>query len=76
MISRDSIRLALLAAALNDLKILVGDIQNAYLNTPTKERVYIICGSEFGSYVDRSALIVKAFYGLKSSGSRFRDHLA
>ena len=65
-----------LTAALNGLKILVGDIQNAYLNAPTKYRVYIICGSELGSYVERPALIVKTMYGLKSSGARLRDHLA
>ena len=76
VVSRESVRLAFLAAALNDNKILSGDIQNAYLNAPTQERVYIICGSEFGSNADRPALIVKALYGLKSSGARFRDHLA
>ena len=76
VVSRESVRLAFLVAALNDLDILAGDIQNAYLNAPTNEKVYIICGKEFGSNSGRPALIVKALYGLKSSGSRFRDHLA
>jgi hypothetical protein len=35
--SRDSVRLAFLAAALNDLDVLAADIQNAYLTAPTKE---------------------------------------
>ena len=68
-------RLSFIVAALNDLNILVGDIQSAYLNAPTKERVCIICGVEFGSNMDRPALIVKDCYGLKSSGARFRDQL-
>ena len=45
VVSRKIVRLAFLAAALNDLDILVTDIQNAYLNAP---KVYIICGKEFG----------------------------
>ena len=36
VISRDSVRLAFLIAKLNDLDILSGDIQNAYLNALTK----------------------------------------
>ena len=68
--------LAFLAATLNNNKILAGDIQNAYLNAPTQERVYIICNSDFGSNANRSVLIVKTLYGLKSRGARFRDHIA
>ena len=52
MVSRESVRLSFLAAALNDLKLLVGDIQNEDLNAPKKERVYIIYDSEFGSDMD------------------------
>jgi hypothetical protein len=48
IVSCDSVCLALLIAALNDLEILLSDIQNAYLNAPTKERIYMIAGPEFG----------------------------
>ena len=34
VVSRESVRIAFLIAALNDLDILAGDIQNAYLNFP------------------------------------------
>ena len=34
--SRDSVSLSFLIVALNDLYILVGDIQNAYLEAPKK----------------------------------------
>jgi hypothetical protein len=39
VVSRDSVRLAFLIAALNELEILSADIQNAYLNATTKERI-------------------------------------
>ena len=73
--SRESVRLDFLAAALNELDILVADIQNAYFKAPTKENIYIIHVSEFGSNKDRPDLIVKALYGLKSSGTMLRDNM-
>ena len=71
----ESVHLAFLVAVLNNLKIFIGSMHNAYLNAPTTEIVYIVCGSEFGYNMDRPALIVKALYALKSSSARFRDHL-
>jgi hypothetical protein len=76
VVSRDSVRIALLLAALNDLDVLVADVQNAYLNAPTKEKVWTRAGMEFGSNRGRPAKIVMALYGLKSSGARWRDHMA
>jgi len=77
VVSRDSIRIAFTLAALNDLNILSADVQGAYLNAPTKEKVYTIAGLEFGAdKVGRPVLIVRALYGLKSSGARWRDHMA
>lgn len=77
VVSRDSVRLAFLLAALNDLSVLAADVQNAYLNAPTKEKVYIkSAGLEFGSDAGKPAIIVMALYGLKSSGARWRDHIS
>jgi hypothetical protein len=77
VVSRDSVRIAFTLAALNDLDVLAADVQNAHLNAPTKERVYTIAGPEFGSSnLGRPVLIVRALYGLKSSGARWRDHMA
>ena len=47
VVSRDSIRIALLYAALNDLDILSGDVAAAYLNAPASGKVYFCCGAEF-----------------------------
>ncbi len=53
IVSRDSIRLAFLISALNDIDILAADIGHAYLNTYSKEKVHTTCGIEFGQqYVD------------------------
>lgn len=76
VVSRDSVRIAFTVAALNDLDVLMADVQNAYLNAKTTERVYTIAGPEFGKNEGRPVLIVRALYGLKSSGARWRDHLA
>lgn len=77
VVSRDSVRIAFMIAALNDLDILAADVQGAYLNAPCKERVYTICGPEFGARLEgRVGIIKKALYGLKSSGFAWRSHLA
>ncbi len=76
VVSRDSVRLALMIAALNDLDILVADIGNAYLNAETREKVYTIAGPEFGSREGHIVIIRRALYGLKSSGAAWQAHLA
>jgi hypothetical protein len=76
VVTRESVRIMLLVAALNDLDILGADIQNAYLQAETKEKVWFMAGAEFGSNQGRPCIIVRALYGLKSSGARFRDHLS
>lgn len=78
VVSRDSVRLFFTIAALNDLEVLSADIQNAYLSAPVHpdEKYWIRAGTEFGSDKGRPAKIVRALYGLKSSGARFRAHLA
>ena len=77
VVTRDSVRLAFTIAALNGLDILAADVQNAYLNAPTKEKCYFHAGLEFGATnVGRPVKIVRALYGLRSSGARWRDHMA
>ena len=59
VILRDSIRIAFLATALNDLDILAANVQNAYLNVLTGKKVYTIAGLEFGAWnISRSIKIV------------------
>jgi Reverse transcriptase (RNA-dependent DNA polymerase) len=72
------VRLAFLLAALNGLEVLAGDVQNAYINADSKENLYIKeAGPEFGpGFIGRPCMIVRALYGLKSSGARWHDHMA
>ena len=75
VVSRDSVRIALLIAALNELDVLACDIQNAYLTAPCREKVYTVAGDEFGSDSGKTMLITRALYGLKSAGASFRAFL-
>jgi hypothetical protein len=75
-VSRESVRIMFLIAALNDLQVLSADIGNAYLNAPNREKVYAIAGKEFGSRAGEIVIIVRALYGLKSAGAAWRSHLA
>jgi len=76
VVSRETVRIALLMAALNDLDVKVGDVLNAYITAPITEKVWTVLGPEFGNDAGKSAIIVRALYGLKSSGAAFRAHLA
>lgn len=76
VVTRESVRIMFLVAALNDLQVMGADVQSAYINAKTGERVYTTAGPEFGSNEGRPGIIVRALYGLKSSGARWRDHLA
>jgi hypothetical protein len=49
VVSRDSVRIAFLTAALNDVNVMTCDIGNAYLNAPCRERIWFVAGPEFGS---------------------------
>ena len=63
-------------AELNDLGLWGTDIGNAYLESYTKEKVYIRAGPEFGERAGHFLVIQKALYGLKSSGLRWHERLA
>ena len=75
-VSRNSVRIGLLIAALNDIVILAGNIQNAYLNATTKEKIYFIAGNERKGNKDRVFVIICALYGLKNSALQFCNHIS
>lgn len=75
VVSRDSIRIVFTYAALNGLDICAADIKNAYIQAPTSEKHYIICGEEFGVHQGKVALIKRALYGGKSAGRDYWLHL-
>ena len=44
VVSRETVRIALTLAALNDVEVKASDIQNAYLTAPVTEKIWITCG--------------------------------
>ena len=72
VVSRDSVKIAFLLAALNDLDIMACDIGNAYLNAPCREKIWFEAGPECGALRGKVCKLVRALYGLKSSGAAWR----
>ena len=70
-----SVRLLNVIAKAHGLKCIAGDVGNAYLNAYTKEKVYVICGPEFGPELEgRIAIVQKGLCGLKTSANRWHAH--
>jgi hypothetical protein len=76
VVFRESVRIALTLAALNDLNVKMADIENAYLTAPITEKIWTVLGREFGDDAGKRAIIVRELYGLKSAGSALKNHLA
>ena len=75
VVSRYSVRIALTIAALNGLKVLACDIQNAFLTANCRNKCYTQSGPEFGSDRGKLMLITRALYGLETSSASFRSYL-
>jgi hypothetical protein len=73
VVSLRGIRILCFIAELNGLQVWGTDIGNAYLESFTKEKVYIVAGPEFGDREGCTLVIQKALYGLKSSGLRWHE---
>ena len=63
VVSLDTVRLAFIAAELQELQAIAADISSAYIQAYTKELVYTIAGLEFGKYEGCIMLVDKALYG-------------
>ena len=76
VVSREAVRIAFPYAALNDLEVCAANICNTYLQAPSSQKDYIICGPKFGlENVRKVALIHQSLYGGKVAGRDFRNHL-
>ena len=64
VISWDTVSIALTLEALNRHDVMTADIQNAYIQAPTSEKHFVICGCEFGDDMGKRALIISTLYGL------------
>ena len=76
VVSRESVRIDLTYASLNGLYLYVCDIHNSYLQIPSSQKYFIICGPEFGiENVGKKALIIRSLYGVKHSGADYWRHV-
>ena len=70
VVSRESVCIAFTYATLNSLDIYAADIKSAYLQAPTSEKQFIVCGDEFPlKYCGCNAIINRVFYGGKYAGA-------
>ena len=76
VVSRNSVIIMSLRAALNDLGINMCDIENSYLNTETRDRRRFTAVSEWGNRKGCQVIIICELYGLKSSGSEWKKTFA
>ena len=54
----------------------MSDVQNAYLAAPCAKVIHTTFGAEFVEDEGKTAIIVRALYGLASAGASFWNHLA
>ena len=76
VVSRETVRIDLKLAALNQLPVKVAYIQNAYITDPVTEKIWKFLVQKFGEDYGRKAIVVRALYGLKSAGADFCNNLA
>ncbi len=62
VVSRDSVWIILMIAALNDLKVEGAGIENAYLTALCRENVWLRGGVEFGGIAGKVLIVEKALY--------------
>jgi hypothetical protein len=78
VISQRGLRILTFLAELQGQECWSTDIGNAYLESYTQEKVYIVAGPEFAPFgLEGHTLVVnKALYGLKSSGKRWHERFS
>ncbi len=76
VIELETIRILFAIAIIACLKCVAGDVASAYIQAFTNEKVYTIAGQEFGPWKGKVIIIVKALYGMKSSGAMWHQNFS
>ena len=71
IVSCDSVHLAFLIAALNNINIMSVDLENAFIQAPCHEKIWFEGGLECGKDYGKVCIVVHSLYGLKSAGAAF-----
>ena len=75
VVSRETVIIALMNVAFDDLDIKSGIILKAYVQASVTEKVWTTLGPKFCNDAIKTAVIVRALYGLQSSRAAFRSYL-
>ena len=76
VVSLRSLHLVIFLAKLNGITLFQADVGNAYLEAKTKEKVYFTANAGFGNQEGHTLIILKALYGLRTSGLHWHEHFA
>ena len=63
------------SSTINFLEVKLADFLNDYIQAPVTEKVWTTLGPEFSKDTSKTAVIVRALYGLKLAGAFFRSLL-
>ena len=69
--SCDTVIIEFLMAAMNNLDVLSVDIQNDFIEAPSKEKIFFYARDEWKVDKDKFVIFVKALYSIKSSAVHF-----
>ena len=58
VVSKETVRIVLTLAALNDLEVKVGDILNAYITAPCSKNIWTELDPEFGEDAGKRVIVV------------------
>ena len=77
VVSLTTIRILFLLATINKLHLWAADIENAFLNGITRDKLYIVAGPEFGPERAGKVLVLyESIYGARSSCAIFHKNLS
>ena len=76
VVGMDTVRWAMFIGEANGLTCCAADIGSAYLQSMTRERIFIVGGPEFGDLEGKVFIVYKALYGLQTSATRWHEHLS
>jgi hypothetical protein len=75
VVSRDSVRIGFMFAALNGLDVMACDLENVYLNALCVEKIWFEGELECVSDMGKVCVVVNALYSLKSAGESWHATL-
>ena len=76
VVGHDTVRIGFYMATLNNSDVLAGDIQDSFLEDPTKEKIFLYEGDKWKADKEKIVIVVIALYMIKYSALQFRNCLA